>query len=97
MPTLLGLRLFQWAGFFHDDADVDGLEFQDPYPNPEETLLAMEAAVCRGFWSFGTPRKKIRTIGRTRKAKGVKLPNHRNRPAVHAARAGRLLSKENKC
>ena len=60
MPTLLGLRLFQWAGFFHDDADVDGLEFQDPYPNPEETLLAMEAAVCRGFWSFGTPLKQLR-------------------------------------
>lgn len=55
-------RLFEWAGLFRDsNVDIDELDFRDPYPNPEETILAMEAAVCRGFWSFGTPREKLRT------------------------------------
>jgi hypothetical protein len=66
-------RLFEWAGLFRDDADVDGLEFRDPYPNPEETLLAMEAVACRGFWAFGTPREKIRTTPSDRYA-------HKKRP-----------------
>lgn len=63
-------RLFEWAGLFRDsNVDIDELDFRDPYPNPEETILAMEAAVCRGFWSFGTPREKIRTTKADRKSR----------------------------
>lgn len=35
--------------------DIDRVDFKDPQPNPEETILAMEAFVGRGFWYFGTP------------------------------------------
>ena len=63
-------RLFEWAGLFRDaNVDIDELDFRDPYPNPEETLLAMEDAVCRGFWSFGTPREKLSTTKADRKSR----------------------------
>lgn len=51
------------------DVDIDELDFQDPYPNPEETLLAMEAVVCRGFWAFGTPREEESTSKADRNAR----------------------------
>jgi hypothetical protein len=64
-----GFHTFDWVGPFQRDADIDRLDFPDPYPNPEETLLAMEAVVCRGFWAFGTPREEESTSKADRNAR----------------------------
>jgi len=77
-----GFRLFIRRPPRRGDLDTDDLEFPDPYPNPEETLLAMEAVVGRGFWTFGTPREEEPTLKADRdtrhKYRGIYRPSRKD-------------------
>ena len=62
------------------EVDIDLLDFADPHPNAEETLIAAETFACRGFWSFGTHREKIPTTKGDRESRKASIPSGRSRP-----------------
>lgn len=66
-PAMQRLRLLIGTAPDIDEPDIDELDFVDPYPNPEDLLIAAEILLGRGFWATGKKRLPAETLVVTKK------------------------------
>ncbi len=66
-PAMQRLRLLIGTSPEPDEPDIDELDFVDPYPNPEELLIAAEILMGRGYWATGKSRPPAEPLVVTKK------------------------------